>query len=306
MTDNPPVSAEHPDLTLLDSWLDARETSNAGRPLYCHILFRQNDEVDPAVWDELSAYIDHAHEGARIALRAPLEDSLHPLHHGTDVDPAFGYPHKFVDTALQGFFGEIFAGVVAEYYAGDDDCEWEVPAYLFRWHIVAFQQLEFMKQTGDWNRQVVGRTGDDGLAFARDGNGHIVAWLACEAKCTSDHSSALIGDNHEKLSQAVTRPIDLLRLIDALRDYHDDEYSREWVAALRHYYWQHASDLSADRCDLSVYICGRCPRMRVTWLPATEPHNKYTGGRDLTSAEFHLPGVGRLIRSLYGMMDNAT
>jgi hypothetical protein len=300
----PQVSAEHPPLTLLESWLVVEETFNEASPRYCHLLFHQRDDVEPEVWDELYAYIDHAHAGARQALRAPLEDSLHPLHHGTHVDPAFGYPHRLVDTALQGFFGEIFAGIVAENYAGNDEYEWEVPAYLFRTHVVAFQQLEFMKQTENWERQIVGRTGDDGLAFARDGDGHIVAWLACEAKCTRDHSSALIADNHVKLSQAVTRPVDLLRLIDALNDYRDDDYSRHWIEALRRYWWEPARNLPVNRCDLSMYVCGRCPQRRGTWIPTDAPHERYTGGRNLTSAEFHLPGVQDLIRSLYARMDN--
>jgi len=306
MTCSSDISATHPPLTLLDSWLEAEETCNAGPPRYCHLLFRQRDDVDPAVWDELYAYIDHAHDGARRTLRAPLGDSLHPLHHGTEADPAFGYPHMFCDTALQGFFGEIVAGIVAEYYAGDGEHEWEVPVYLFRTHVVAFQQLELMKQTDNWERQIVGRTGDDGLAFARDANGHIVAWLACEAKCTRTHSSTLIGENHEKLSQAVSRPIDLLRVISALKDYCDDDYSRGWVTALRRYWWEHARSTSANRCDLSMYVCGACPKTKATWVPTHEPHDKYTASRVLTSAELHLPGVEDVIRSLYERMDGST
>lgn len=299
------TSAEHPTLTLLDRWLEAEETCNATSPPYCHLLLRQRDDVDSEVWDEIYAYIDHAHAGARQALRAPLEDSLHPLHYGTNVDPAFGYPHKMCDTALQGFFGEIVAGIVAEHYAGDDEHVWEVPAYLFRTHIVGFQQLELMKQTDNWGKQIVGRTGDDVLAFARDENGSIVAWLACEAKCTRNHSSTLIMDNHVKLSQAVTRPIDLPRLIDALKDYRDDDYRRNWIAALRRYYWEHSRNLSADRCDFSMYVCGACPKRKPTWIPTDAPHRSYTGGRNLTSAELHLPGVDSFIHSLYKRMDDS-
>jgi len=300
------TSAEHPTLILLDSWLDAEETCSTTSPPYCHLLLRQREDIVSEVWDEIYAYIDHAHEGARQALRAPLEDSLHPIHHGTDVDPSFGYPHKLADTALQGFFGEIVAGIVAEYYAGNDEHEWEVPAYLFRTHIVAFQQLELMKQTDNWERQVVGRTGDDGLAFERDEDGRIVAWLACEAKCTRNHSSTLIEDNHVKLSQAVTRPIDLLRLIDALKDYRDDDYSRTWIAALRRYLWEHSQNPAAVRCDFSMYVCGTCPKRNRTWIPTSAPHRGYTGGRSLTCAELHLTGVGSIIRSIYERMDNSS
>jgi len=303
MEEHTPPSAEHPKLTLLDSWLDARKTRNDDSPPYCHLLFRQNGTVDSAVWDELYAYINHAHEGARQALRAPLGDSLHPLHHGTCTDPAYGYPYKFCNVVLQGFFGEILAGIVAEYYVGDDERKWEVPVYLFRTHVVAFQQLELMKQTHGWDRQVIGRTGDDGLAFSRDDDGRIVAWLACEAKCTCNHSARLISDNHEKLSQQINRPVDLLRVISALKDYHDDQYARDWISALRQFYWDTQGASEAIRCDLAVYVCGQMPLRRESWIPVDRPHSKYTGNRELTAAELHLPDVSEIIESLYGRME---
>lgn len=300
------ISAEHPPLTSLDSWIDVEETCNPTSPAYCHLLIRQKENVDPEVWDEIFAYIDHAHAGARQALRAPLEDSLHPLQHNTEVDPAFGYPHKLGDTTLKGFFGEIVAGIVAEYYAGDGEYDWEVPAYLFRTHVVAFQQVEVMKQTDGWERQIVGRTGNDALAFARDENDRIVAWLACEAKCTGNHSSTLIRDNHVKLSQAVTRPVDLLRLIDALKDYRDDGYSRNWIASLRRYWWDDSRNPSVIRCDFSMYVCGACPRRNRTWISTDTPNRDYTGRRNLTCAELHMVSVDEIVRSLYERMDNTS
>jgi hypothetical protein len=301
--DMPTRSAEHPPLILLDSWIEVLETCNETSPSYCHLLIRQKEEVDPAVWDEIFTYIDHAHEGARQKLRAPLGDSLHPLHHGTSADPAFGYPHKLNRIALQGFFGEIIAGIVAEYYAGDNEHEWEVPVFLFRTHIVAFQQLELMKQTNNWERHIVGRTGDDGLAFSRDENGHIVAWLACEAKCTRNHSATLINDNHVKLSQTVNRPIDLLHMISALNDYRDDQYARDWCAALRNFYWETQSGPAPRRCDLAVYVCGQIPIQADSWVPKHRPHPEYSGNRGLTAGEFHLPNVTDIIQALYARME---
>ena len=298
------ISAAHPPLYLLDAWINVEITRNSTSPSYVHLLIRPKEDVDPALWDELYAYINHAHAGARQALRAPLEDSLHPLQHNKKVDPAFRYPHRFGDTALKGFFGEIIAGIVAEYYVEDDEHDWEVPAYLFRTHVVAFQQLEVMKQADDWERQIMGRTGDDGLAFARDENGCIVAWLACEAKCTEDHSSTLIRNNHVKLSQAVNRPVDLLRMIDALKDYRDDDYSRNWIAALQRYYWDVSLNHSVNRCDFSMYVCGACPIRNRTWISTDTPHRDYTGQRNLTCAEFHMAGVDGIIRLLYERMDN--
>lgn len=296
-------SAKLPDLTLLDSWLNGYETVDNNSPLYTHILFQELDDVPDEFWDELFAYINHAHEGARQKLRKPLGDTLHPLHHGTKVDPSFGYPQKFGDAALQGFFGEIVAGIIAEHYVGNDDIEWEVPVYLFRTHVVAFQQLENMKQTDDWERQIVGRTGDDSLAFMLNENSQVVAWLACEAKCTRNHSSQLIADNHEKLSQNIKRPIDLLRLISALEDYKNDKYVRNWINALRDFYWTIENGGSVKRCDLSVYICGKLPKRSDSWIDPDTPNSEYSGNRDLTAAEVHLPKVSGLIKSLYSRME---
>ena len=298
------TSAKLLDLTLLDSWLGASGTTSNDTPPYTYLLFKELDDVPDEFWDELFKYINHAHEGARQALRKPLGDTLHPLHHGKDKDPAFGYPQKFGDTALQGFFGEIVAGVIAENYVGEDDINWEVPVYLFRTHVVAFQQLEYMKQTDNWERQIVGRTGDDGLAFIRDDDNKIVAWLACEAKCTRNHSAGLIADNHEKLSQSIKRPIDLLRLIDALEDYKNDKYARNWIKAIRDYYWADINKNSVERCDLSVYICGQLPERNDSWIVTDNPHSQYTGDRELTSAEVHLPKVSELIKSLYSRMES--
>ena len=299
-------SAEHPQLALLDSWLEIEKTSNANSPPYGHLLLRQREEVDSAVWDELFKYIDHAHEGARQSLRAPLGDSLHPLQHNTEVDPAFGYPHKFGDKALKGFFGEIVAGIVAKYFVSDNMHEWEVPVYLFRTHIVAFEQLELMKQTKNWKRQIVGRSGDDGLAFSRDENGHIIEWLACEAKCTGTHDLELIKDNLVKLSQTITRPVDLLRLINALNDYCDDNFCQDWIKALRQFYWETLKNPPVKRCDFSMYICGTFPKRNSTWIPTDKPLNNYTGERSLVCAEFHLTNVEDIIRSLYNRMDNSS
>jgi hypothetical protein len=300
------ISAEHPAINLLDLWINVEETQNATSPSYCHLLIHQNDDIPQEVWDELFNYIDHAHAGAREALRAPLGDSLHPLQHNTEVDPAFGYPHRLGDTALKGFFGEIMAGILAENYASDGEYNWNVPVYLFRTHLVAFQQLEVMKQTDDWERQIVGRTGDDGLAFARDENGHIVAWLACEAKCTGNHSSTLVNDNHKKLSLAVNRPVDLLRTIDALSDYDNDDYRRDWITALRNFYWEDAQNSAIERSDFSMYVCGTSPQRKRSWISINIPNKHYTGGRNLSCAEFHLDGVDDIIRSLYGRMDDTS
>ena len=141
----------------------------------------------------------------------------------------------------------------------------------------------------------MGSRGVDG-SCSSDVDGRATSpWLACEAKCTRNHSSTLIKDNLAKLSQAVTRPVDLLRLIEALKDYSDDDYSRKWMASLRRYWWELSKKSSADRCDFSMYVCGICPRKKSAWIPTSGPHKSYTGRRTLTCAEFHLIGVDDII-----------
>lgn len=297
MPKNSKVSAKHPEIKLLDSWIDCFENCNKTKPIYTHQLYTLKSSCPQDICDQLFEYIKHAHAGAIEALRAPLADRLHPCDYGTKKDPAFGYPHKLEIVTKQGFFGEIFGGIIAENYVDSGGYEWEVPAYLFKFHITAFQSLERSRQTDDYTRKVVGRTGDDGLAFARDAEGNIVAWLAIEAKCTSDHSANLISSNHQKLSEPTASPIDLLRMIDALGDYKDDTYQQKWIATLKDFYL--ADTNSVQRYDLSVYVYSRPPKKQDTWIPKDKPHNEYTGNRGLCSAEFYSPEIVSLIQKIY-------
>lgn len=292
-------SAKKPPLTKLHKWLESLRTDDGKK--YLHILLTELPNIPAAVWEELLVYIDHAHEGARSSLRAPLGESLNPIMHGTKTDPAYGYPHKLNIVVLQGFFGEILTGIVAENYEMFGSSAWEVPVYLFRAHITAFQQLEEIKQSDEWEKMIFGRTGDDGLAFERDEDGDIIRWMACEAKCTANHKSKLIKDNHEKLAQSsVRKPIDLLRTIDALKDYDDDKFSQDWIESLRKLYFEKTK---IDRCDLSVYVCGKIPVKKETWIPTEKPHKNYIAKRKLTATEVHIADLISKIQNLYDRMD---
>jgi len=295
-------SAQKPALTKLHKWL--AELRNDDGNKYLHILLKEEANIPDDVWDELFVFIDHAHEGARSSLRAPLGESLNPLMLGTKIDPAYGYPHKLNIIALQGFFGEILTGIIAESYETFGSSAWEVPVYLFRTHVTAFQQLEEIKQTDEWDKVILGRTGDDGLAFERGEDGGIIRWMACEAKCTSSHNATLINDNHEKLAHSVvTKPVDLLRTIAALQDYVDDDYSRDWIQSLRELYFD-SENKKIERCDLSVYVCGKMPVKNPTWISTDEPHKTYTAKRKLTAVEVHITDIVTKIRSLYDRMDS--
>ena len=51
------------------------------------------------------------------------------------------YPDDLETSVLQGYLGELLAGLIAENYAPHGR-RWIVPAFLFRGHQAAFQALE--------------------------------------------------------------------------------------------------------------------------------------------------------------------
>jgi hypothetical protein len=170
---------------------------------------------------------------------------------------------------------------------------WEVPAFLFRIHTVAFQQLEALSQTGNEAKEIPGRTGDDLLAFQRDSSGEIVRILYCEAKCTADHDSGMISKAYEKASKSV--PVDFLQYIEVLRDSNKPS-AWQWVDAIR----RARSKKTHERYDLVSYICGRHPKRNSVWLPTTKPHRNYKETRRLEAVETQLYDVDSLVQEVYG------
>src|SRR5438132_1295292 len=201
----------------ISTWLSVDvQKSAAGR--YEHVLGRENHSGRASVLSRLQVLFSEAHADARERLRRLVGGTLDPLGEVDARDPADGYPEKLHIQTLKGYFGEVLASLVAENLDPFGHDDWEVPAHLFRFHLVEFQQLEMMNQTGDAAELRPGRTGDDCLAFRRNDDGDIVAALFCEAKCTKSHRSNLIDDAHEKSSLPNLLPVDLLRLIEVLSD----------------------------------------------------------------------------------------
>lgn len=268
---------------------------------YEHVLGREDAEARPQIIPVLKEVIAAAHEDARRRLRALAGPSLDPLGEDSARDPAEGYPQKFRMKTLKGYFGEVMAGLIAENLGAFGHDGWEVPAYLFRFHLVEFQQLDFMAQTGEEAKTRPGRTGDDCLAFRRDDNGNIVAALLCEAKCTASHNSTLIAKAHKTSSYRNLRPVDLLQLIEILLDAEGEEAKR-WVRALRQLYHRDPkSGVAYERLDQITYVCGSRPKQkgRNCWICTDKPHAHYTARRRLQVAEIHLDGVEELIKEAY-------
>lgn len=277
------------------------QATSGGR--YEHALALEDGDHRSVVLPRLQALISDAHEDARARLRRLVGGSLDPLGEPNKKDPADGYPQRLHIQTLKGYFGEVLAGVVAENLHPFGMKDWEVPAYLFRFHLVDFQQLDMMDQTHVDAGIRPGRTGDDCLAFRRDADGNIVAALFCEGKCTPDHNAGMIADAHEKSSLGNLLPVDLLQLIEILEDSTDAAAAR-WVDALRSLYFQGPNPGPGyERFDQVTYICGRGPvkNGRKNWIPSAKPHDKYTANRRLHVAEIHLNDVEKLIKTVYGV-----
>jgi hypothetical protein len=252
------------------------------------------------VLNELKEYINQAHDDFRVHLRDIAHYKLDPLGDIGLNDPAAGYPQCLNIETLKTYFGEIFSGIVAENFEHFNESGWKVPAYLFRFHLVALQQLERIRQTGEAAGIIPGRTGDDCLAFQRNDQGRIIRSLFCEAKCTRTHSRTLINEAHEKLSDSMRVPVDIILLTQILES-HGDQDSVSWANSLHQL---HLADYQAndyERCDLVTYICGRRPVRTTTWISTTVPENTYRGRRRLESVEVHIEDVLGLVRQVYGI-----
>ena len=277
-----------------DHWL-AQSKTDVPSKNYCHVLLVEDVSKRASIFADLQAYVKQAHEPARRHLLQPFKDSLHPAGPEPESDPSSGYPEMLDEITLQGYFGEIFSGVVAEHCVHKGSSNWEVPAYLFHTHDVAFQELEKMKQ-GQPSKKIFGRTGDDCLAFERDEAGQIIRVMACEAKLTQNHSAKIIKENYEKLSDGFRVPVHVPKVIEALKYLDQDSYTEGWIEALQAYYFDPSR---AERMDLASYACGQKPKKKSTWIDTASPHAEYSGGRYLVSSEAHLDNVKDLVETVY-------
>ncbi|MFN7285829.1 MAG: DEAD/DEAH box helicase [Dolichospermum sp.] len=281
----------------ISNWLSNSVTESQDKR-YTHRLLKEDKSQRDVILDELISIVQKAHEDARFRLRKLAGNSLSPFSDFPETDPCKGYPESLNIITLQGYFGEIFAGIIAENFEHFGYDDWEIPVFLFRFHLTEFQHLEELNQTGEIAKQRPGRTGDDCLAFRRNNEGLIIASLVCEAKCTTNHYQKTISEAHEKARTANVKPVDILQLIDILLDYNDDNFSSEWVDSLR--LLQSKDDTkNYERCDLVSYICGKHPVRSATWISADIPNEEYTANRKLEAVEIHLHDIENLINTVY-------
>jgi hypothetical protein len=263
------VPAKRTFFQAMSKWLED-EITPAANGRYRHRRLREQLLHRSDAIKELRVLAHDAHEDARNYLSRihGLENTLDPLGEKSTPGTVFftidEYPRRLPIDTLKGYFGEIFAGVIAENINPLSE-DWVVPAFLFRYHNLAFDQLEQMRQDVDTSERLVGRHGDDCLAFQRDESGRIVRSLACEAKCTPGHQKGMVDEAHIKASSRVLVPTSYWQVIAVLQDYsHSDADAAAWVDVLRQLGTVSTGTPGYERCDLVSYICGLPPAKPTT------------------------------------------
>ncbi|HAG85568.1 MAG TPA: hypothetical protein DCL61_31630, partial [Cyanobacteria bacterium UBA12227] len=291
-------------LPSLANWL-ANTTQKSADKQYYHRQLKENLAIRTAILQELQQLVHQAHEDARQKLRnlSGISQSLDFLEEketlGIDTKIIDDFPRYLELKTLKGYFGEIMAAVVAEHFNPLDE-DWQVFAFPFRLHQTAYHALEKVRQEGGSAPTIIGRLGDDMLAFHCNDQGEIIRVLFCEAKCTANHSSNLIAEAHKKSSDSKLIPNDCLILVQILEDYATSGSREEqWIKSLRRLWW-YAKNPIHERCDLVTYICGLPPVQGSTVIiPKSAPHTDYTAERRLESVEIHLHDVDGLIEEAY-------
>jgi hypothetical protein len=277
-------------------WLTSK-SAQVGK--YRHLHLSEVASAREAGLAELARLVRDAHRDQRERLEELMKRSLDPLDPVAVADPrTYVYPDDLDTITLQGYLGEVLAGLVAENFEPHGE-KWAVPAFLFRNHAAASQALERRRQLGGPPRTTPGRTGDDALAFQMGDDDRISAWLFGEAKCSHGHSSSLISDGHAQLNTAIWIPVDLLQLIEVLQ-LRGEDGDDLWVAALQELFLTDRATAPA-RSDLFVYVCGRRPKKKgqAGWLSSSRPHQKYRSRRRLEAVEIHLDDFDAVLTTVY-------
>lgn len=283
-------------IELFESFFNLTPTVSHGGT-YRHRILVHKESRWADLRPKLKRYFRAAHADAVQRIRRLLGVDLHPLKSTRSKSAtAMRYPYCLEMTTLKGYFGEILAYAIVESLGAAGHSDWEVPAFLFRYHVTAFQRLEAQRASGGPIGTIVGRTGDDGLAFRRNKSGHIIGFVFCEAKCTATHDASLISDAHEKIKGV--GPADIPNLIEVLLE-EDTAASRKWVSALRTFR-ESLPHGTIPRIDFVCYVYGQQPILNSTWIEQTTPHTSYgVTGRTLDAVEVHFTEVEDKIQEVY-------
>ena len=294
--------------TSLSNWLPKLSNSLTESPdkKYRHHVLKEDLNYRNDIIPQLQSVITEAHKDANNHLKDLKVDSLDPLNEFNfteNTSSSDKYPHDLNLTTLKGYFGEIFAGIIAENFDSHGERNWEVPAFPFRFHNVAFEQLEMIVQTEEEAGIIPGRTGDDCLAFLRNDQGEITKSLICEAKCTSTHQTKMIREAHKKQNTSNPKPVIIGQLIDILKSSTNSD-SKQWINSLTELLLNNNPLNGYERCDLVSYICGLPPvKASTVIIPKDKPHSEYKENRRLEAVEIHLHDVDGLIADVYNKQE---
>jgi hypothetical protein len=251
--------------------------------------------------------VNEAHNDARRRICQGFDDDLSPFRDPAN-NPAANYPSLLHRVTLQGYFGEVLAGLAIEHWGAHGHMDWAVPAFLFRLHYQEFQHLDSINQRltageaydpdVDAERRP-GRTGDDCIAFRMNVDNVITHVLTLEAKCIGRNNNNTIQEAHEKLATGPSRPSSIIELINLLEDY-DTPEAQKWQQALLNL-WKEGFR-ATSRYDAVAYACGQIPRRpanRMSWMPTESPHPAYNVNRRLEGLEFQFEDLQTVIDVIY-------
>lgn len=258
----------------------------------------------PPVQAQLLDYVQEALDDARLKLRKGFEDLLSPFG-DPQLDPAANFPRALHRRTLQGYWGELLAGLSAENRGAAGHADWIIPAYLFRFHDTEFQHLEVVNANvreglavrADAQAEMrPGRTGNDVVAFRLSADGEITDVLVVEAKCLTRHSVNTAREAFTSLSKGARLPSAVRELIELLSDY-DSADAGLWRKAL---FQLRANLAAAGRNDALSYATGNSPRRagRTHWLQSVRPAS-YTAGRRVDVFEYQFADLDALVPSLF-------
>src|SRR4029453_9724626 len=169
----------------ISSWLVCHEEVHIPSIRYRHRKLTENLDSRVSVIPVLKRIVELEHEETRRYLRKGTESNLDPLQETPSTSIVNAYPYQFPLNTKKGYFGEIMAGLIAENIVSHESRTWRVPTFMFRFHELAFDQLEMQRKLGTTPQPVPGQTGEDCVAFSQNESGKIVASLVCEGKCTN-------------------------------------------------------------------------------------------------------------------------
>ena len=287
----------------LTSWLRGSRTVSTR---YTHIRIDEDPPSRSKGLGELARLVAKAHSDAVDHIAALEHETLDPLTSSDTrtLEPRLDYPWGLHTSTLQGYLGEILAGLIAENFS-PHNAKWQVPMFLFRFHNSALEFLEARSQTGAAPHPIPGRSGEDCVAFELGAANRIVGVMFCEAKCTHSHDSTLIASGHGQLSDSHLRaPADTLQIIWALKERNDVD-AQHWVAALRTLLYSLSTASPAPRGarprrrDLFVYVCGRTRSNGGPWLDPHKCHPRYTARRALAATEVHFDDFDQVLQAVY-------